>query len=294
MTDGRDGADTAVSAPSRPITGRRAEFERRQRRRSTFVAAISTVLVAAAIILIVPLAPGWDNVRASFFDPDEFRNALPKLVQPFLLNLRLFAICAPLIVVCGLLVAMARNVRSPALYPLRLVAAAYTDVVRGVPVILWIYLIGFGMPGLFQERAWYTKPIVWACVALVLCYSAYVAEVFRAGIESVHESQRAAARSLGLSQSQTMRGVVLPQAVRRVVPALMNDFVSLQKDVALVSVVGVVEALRRAQILQQKTYNFTPIVAAAVLFLCVSIPLTRFTDHLLARERRRTSGTVVS
>jgi polar amino acid transport system permease protein len=294
MTDGRDGADTAVSAPSRPITGRRAEFERRQRRRSTFVAAISTVLVAAAIILIVPLAPGWDDVRASFFDPDEFRNALPKLVEPFLLNLRLFAICAPLIVVCGLLVAMARNVRSPALYPLRLVAAAYTDVVRGVPVILWIYLIGFGMPGLFQERAWYTKPIVWACVALVLCYSAYVAEVFRAGIESVHESQRAAARSLGLSQSQTMRGVVLPQAVRRVVPALMNDFVSLQKDVALVSVVGVVEALRRAQILQQKTYNFTPIVAAAVLFLCVSIPLTRFTDHLLARERRRTSGTVVS
>jgi polar amino acid transport system permease protein len=294
MTDGRDGADTAVSAPSRPIAGRRAEFEQRQRRRSTFVAAISTVLVAAAIILIVPLAPGWDDVRASFFDPDEFRNALPKLVEPFLLNLRLFAICAPLIVVCGLLVAMARNVRSPALYPLRLVAAAYTDVVRGVPVILWIYLIGFGMPGLFQERAWYTKPIVWACVALVLCYSAYVAEVFRAGIESVHESQRAAARSLGLSQSQTMRGVVLPQAVRRVVPALMNDFVSLQKDVALVSVVGVVEALRRAQILQQKTYNFTPIVAAAVLFLCVSIPLTRFTDHLLARERRRTSGTVVS
>jgi polar amino acid transport system permease protein len=294
MTDGRDGADTAVSAPSRPIAGRRAEFEQRQRRRSTFVAAISTVLVAAAIILIVPLAPGWADVRASFFDPDEFRNALPKLVEPFLLNLRLFAICAPLIVVCGLLVAMARNVRSPALYPLRLVAAAYTDVVRGVPVILWIYLIGFGMPGLFQERAWYTKPIVWACVALVLCYSAYVAEVFRAGIESVHESQRAAARSLGLSQSQTMRGVVLPQAVRRVVPALMNDFVSLQKDVALVSVVGVVEALRRAQILQQKTYNFTPIVAAAVLFLCVSIPLTRFTDHLLARERRRTSGTVVS
>ena len=294
MTDGRDGADPAVSAPSRPIAGRRAEFERRQRRRSTLIASVSTVLVAAAIILIVPLAPGWDDVRASFFDPNEFRNALPKLVEPFLLNLRLFAICAPLIVVCGLLVAMARNVRSPALYPLRLVAAAYTDVVRGVPVILWIYLIGFGMPGLFQERAWYTKPIVWACVALVLCYSAYVAEVFRAGIESVHESQRAAARSLGLSQSQTMRGVVLPQAVRRVVPALMNDFVSLQKDVALVSVVGVVEALRRAQILQQKTYNFTPIVAAAVLFLCVSIPLTRFTDHLLARERRRTSGTVVS
>jgi polar amino acid transport system permease protein len=238
--------------------------------------------------------PGWDKVREQFFDAETLREALPELIGPFWLNIRLFLICTPCILLVGLLIAMARNARTPALYPLRLFATLYTDVVRGVPVILWISLIGFGVPGLFQERSWYTKLIVWAAVALVMCYSAYVAEVFRAGIESVHESQRAAARSLGLSQSQTMRGVVLPQAVRRVVPALMNDFVSLQKDVALVSVVGVVEALRRAQILQQKTYNFTPIVAAAVLFLCVSIPLTRFTDHLLARERRRTSGTVVS
>jgi polar amino acid transport system permease protein len=129
---------------------------------------------------------------------------------------------------------------------------------------------------------------------LVMCYSAYVAEVFRAGIESIHESQRAAARSLGLSSGQTMRTVVLPQAVRRVVPPLMNDLVSLQKDVALVSIIGPIEALRRANVLVQKEFNFTPLVAAAVLFLCVSIPLTRFTDHLLTRERRRTSGTAVA
>ena len=161
-------------------------------------------------------------------------------------------------------------------------------------MILWITLIGFGIPGLFSERHWYTKAVVWGGAALVMCYSAYVAEVFRAGIESIHESQRAASRSLGLSSGQTMRSVVLPQAVRRVVPPLMNDLVSLQKDVALVSIIGPVEALRRANVLVQKDFNFTPLVAAAVLFLCVSIPLTRFTDHLLTRERRRTSGTAVA
>ena len=275
-------------------TGRRAEFERRQRRRSTLVASVSTVLVVSAIVVLVPLMPGWPRVRASFFDVSTFRTALPKLIEPFWLNIRVFVIATPCILVLGMLVALARNVRSPALYPLRLFATIYTDVVRGVPVILWVTLIGFGVSGLFQYRAWYTQLVVWGTVALVMCYSAYVAEVFRAGIESVHESQRAAARSLGLSNSQTMRSVVLPQAVRRVVPPLMNDLVSLQKDVALLSIVGAVEALRRANILVQKTFNFTPLVAAAVLFLCVSIPLTRLTDHLLARERRRRSGTAVT
>jgi polar amino acid transport system permease protein len=233
-------------------------------------------------------------VRASFFSAKSFRNALPELVDPFLLNLRIFAICAPAIVILGMAIAVARGVRSPALFPLRIFAKAYTDVVRGVPVILWITLIGFGVPGLFQQRAWYTKAIVWGGVALVLCYSAYVAEVFRAGIESVHESQRAAARSLGLSARQTMTGVVLPQAVRRVIPPLMNDLVSLQKDVALVSIIGPVEALRRANILVQKEFNFTPLVAAAVLFLLVSIPLTWLTDRLLTNERRRTGATPVT
>jgi len=294
MPDFAEGIGADASVPSRDTALRRVRFERARRRRSTLIAACSTVLVVALVVVLVPLAPGWDNVRASFFDADSFRNALPELIDPFLLNLKIFAICAPCIVVVGMLIATARSVRSPALFPLRLFATVYTDVVRGVPVILWITLIGFGVPGLFSERHWYTKAVVWGGAALVMCYSAYVAEVFRAGIESIHESQRAAARSLGLSSGQTMRTVVLPQAVRRVVPPLMNDLVSLQKDVALVSIIGPIEALRRANVLVQKEFNFTPLVAAAVLFLCVSIPLTRFTDHLLTRERRRTSGTAVA
>ncbi len=274
--------------------GRRARYERQQRLTSLLIAAISTLAVVSALVLLIPLTPGWDRVRTSFFNWQTFREAFPQLWRPFLLNLKIFAICAPCIVLLGMLIAVCRNVRSAALFPLRLFAKAYTDIVRGVPVILWISLIGFGVPGLFQKRAWFTQAVVWGGVALVICYSAYVAEVFRAGIESVHESQRAAARSLGLSSTQTMMTVVLPQAIRRVVPPLMNDLVSLQKDVALVSIIGPIEALRRANILVAKNFNFTPLVAAAIYFLIVSIPLTWFTDRLLSNERRKTGGTVVS
>jgi polar amino acid transport system permease protein len=290
VSDLRAGQPDTSSAP--PL-GKRAAYEAAQRRRSTLIAAISTVLTVAVLAVLVPLTPGWDRVRESFFSWKVFRDSLPQLWPPFLLNLRIFAICTPAILVLAMALAMARNVRSPALFPLRLFASVYTNVVRGVPVILWITLIGFGVPGLFQTRAWYTKGIVWGGVALVVCYSAYVAEVFRAGIESIHESQRAAARSLGLSGTQTMFGVIIPQAIRRVVPPLMNDLVSLQKDVALVSVIGTVEALRRATIIKDRTFNFTPYVAAAVLFLLVSVPLTILTDWLLARERRLTGGTAV-
>jgi polar amino acid transport system permease protein len=276
------------------VASRRAEFERRQRVRSSVIATLSTLGVVIALVVLVPLTPGWDRFQQAFFDADQFRAALPKLIRPFLINIRIWLISMPCILVLGMLIALARSVRSPVLYPLRLFATVYTDVVRGVPVILWITMIGFGMPALFDKRAWYTAYAVWGTVALVICYSAYVAEVFRAGIESVHESQRAAARSLGLSSSQTMRSVVVPQAVRRVIPPLMNDIVSLQKDVALLSIVGVVEVLRRSGTIVQRTYNFTPYVAAAVLFLCVSIPLTRLTDRLLARERRRTGGTAIA
>jgi polar amino acid transport system permease protein len=275
------------------VVGRRAAYERQQRLRSWLIATISTIVSVGGLALVLPMTPGWPKVQSSFFNWRVFRDALPQLWSPFLLNLKIFAICAPCIVVFGMLLAMARNVRSAALFPLRLFASVYTNVVRGVPVILWITLIGFGVPGLFEKRAWYTKGIVWGGVALVVCYSAYVAEVFRSGIESIHESQRAAARSLGLSARQTMMGIIVPQAVRRVVPALMNDLVSLQKDVALVSVIGTVEALRRATIIKDKTFNFTPYVAAAVLFLLVSVPLTMLTDYLLARERRLTGATSV-
>jgi polar amino acid transport system permease protein len=280
-------------APARSTRTRREHFERRQRRHSVAAATTSTAVVVGLLVWLVPKSSGWENVQQSFFNPDVFRDVFPELLGPFWYDVQIFLWCAPCIVVVGLLIAMARNVRSPALYPVRLFAVLYTDIVRGIPVILWILLLGFGVPGILQTPDWYGKFIIWGSVALIVSYSAYVAEVFRSGIESVHESQRAAARSLGLSSGQAMRSVVLPQALRRVVPPLMNDFVSLQKDVALIGVLGPVEALRQAQIEVARTFNFTPYVAAAVLFLCVSIPLTRLTDHLLARERGHMSATVV-
>lgn len=271
---------------------RRALHERARRRRSLLVAAISSAVVIAAVVLLVPRMPRWDRVRASFFDGERFRDSLPRLLEAFWLDVRIFLWSVPFIVLIALLVAVTRNSRSPVLFPLRILAVAYTDIMRGVPVILWIYLIGFGVPGLGLNRPW-NSPLIWGSVALILTYASYVSEVFRAGIESVHESQRAAARSLGLSNGQTMRFVVLPQAVRRVVPPLMNDMVSLQKDVALVSLIGPIEILRQAGVDKAKFANFTPYIAAALIFLAVTVPLTRLTDWLLARERGRTTGTRV-
>ena len=288
------GATGLGDAPGGSTRSRRQRYERRQRLRSVGIAAASTVLVVTAVVVFVPKLDGWESVRRSFFDADAFRNVFPELLAPFWYDVQIFLWCAPLIVALGLLVAIARNLRTPALYPVRLAAIVFTDVVRGIPVILWITLLGFGVPGMLQTREWYGGFIIWGSVALVVTYSAYTAEVFRSGIESVHESQRAASRSLGLTSAQTMRTVVLPQAMRRVVPPSMNLLVSLQKDVALISILGPVEALRRAGIENARTFNFTPYVAAAVLFLCVSIPLTRITDHLLARDRRRMSATAVT
>jgi polar amino acid transport system permease protein len=237
--------------------------------------------------------PRWDRVRESFFNGERFRDSFPRLLEAFVLDVKIFAWSTPSILLLALLVAIARNSRSAALFPVRALTIAFTDIMRGVPVILWIYLIGFGVPGLGLSRPW-NSPLIWGSVALVLTYSAYVAEVFRAGIESVHESQRAAARSIGLSSWQTMRHVVLPQAIRRVIPPLMNDMVSLQKDVALVSLIGPIEILRQAGIDKSKFANFTPYIAAAVIFLSITIPLTRTTDWLIERERRRTTGTRIS
>ena len=280
--------------PHSSTRSRRQRYEQSRRRRGISTAVVSTAVVVGLLLWLVPKTSGWQNVQESFFNGEVFRDVFPELLGPFWYDVQIFLWCAPCIVVVGLLIAVGRNVRAPALYPVRLFSTLYIDIVRGVPVILWITLLGFGVPALLQTRDWYGKFIIWGSVALVMTYSAYVAEVFRSGIEGVHESQRAAARSLGLSSSQTMRSVVLPQAVRRVVPPLMNDFVSLQKDVALISVLGPVEAMRKASIEVARTFNFTPYVAAAVLFLCVSIPLTRLTDHLLQRERREMMGTVVT
>ena len=272
---------------------RREAFERRQRRRSLLIATASTVVAVTAIIVLVPRAPRWDRVKKSFFDGDIFVDSFPRLLDAFWLDVKIFVWAMPLIFVLSIAVAITRNSRSPALFPLRAFAVIYTDVFRGVPVILTIFLIGFGVPGVIESRYW-SNPVIWGTVALVLSYSAYVSEEIRAGIEGVHESQRAAARSLGMTSSQTMGTVILPQALRRIVPPMMNSLVSLQKDVALVSVIGPVEVLRQAGIDKAKFANFTPYVGAAVIFLAITIPCTRLADYLINRERRRTGATTVS
>ena len=277
---------------SQPGVTRRQAFERRQKRRSVLIALTSTVIVIGLVVALIPQTPGWYKVKRSFFNGEVLSDTFSGLLSAFVKDIQIFLWCAPCILIWGMTLAVCRSVRTPALFPLRLFAAAYTDIFRGIPVILTILLVGFGIPGLGLARPW-NSPYLWGSVALVLAYSSYVAEVFRAGIESVHESQRAGARSLGLSSAQTLRFVVLPQAVRRVIPPLMNDFVSLQKDVALISLIGPIEILRQAGIDKSKFANFTPYVGAAIIFLLLTIPETRFVDHLMTRERRRTSGTAV-
>ncbi|MEO3794824.1 amino acid ABC transporter permease [Nonomuraea sp. B10E15] len=268
---------------------RQAERERMRRsrsRRTASIATASTVVFVVMVVWIVTSSPGWPRVRETFFDFGEFREALPDVLSGFLLNIKIFLIAEPLILIVGLLVALARGIRTPAFFPIRALATLYTDIFRGVPTILVIYLVGFGLPALNLQGI-PTDLATLGIIALTLSYGAYVAEVFRSGIESIHPSQVAAARSLGLSHVRTMRFVVLPQATRRVVPPLLNDFVSLQKDTALVATIGPLEALRQAQIHAASTFNYTPYLAAALLFILLTIPMARFTDHLAARTRRR-------
>ena len=277
-------APAAKSAKAVPT--RREAYEARLRRRSITIAAISTVGALALVLVLVPLAPGWEAVQRSFFNGEVFARTFPGLINAFVLNVAIFAWCAPIIALVGLAIALCRDVRTPVLFPLRMFGVFYTDVFRGVPVILVIYLIGFGVPGLGLPRPW-NSPYIWGSLALILVYSAYVAEVFRSGIESIHESQRAAAASLGLSNSDTMRFVVLPQAIRNVVPANMNLFIALQKDVALLSFIGPVEIFRQAGVYKSLFANFTPYVGAALIFLAITIPATRYADYLMHRQTRR-------
>ncbi|QCB95177.1 amino acid ABC transporter permease [Cellulomonas shaoxiangyii] len=275
-----------ASAPVWTASARQREreaYRRARARRSTAVAFASTIGLAVVAVLAVRATPGWPRVRASFFDADVARRALPAVLEGLWLNVRVMAVCAVVIVVVALLLALARTLQGPAFAPLRLLATAYVDVFRGLPLILVLLLVGFGLPGLRLQGV-PTSAVVLGGLALVLTYSAYVAEVFRAGIESVHPSQVAAARSLGLSRGQAMRHVVLPQAVRRVVPPLLNDLVSLSKDSGLISILGAVDAVRAAQISTATYANFTPYVLAGVLFVALTIPLTRLTDALARRS----------
>jgi polar amino acid transport system permease protein len=254
--------------------------------RSLAIASLSTIVFFTAVSLIVVTSPGWPEVRDKFFYGPEFRESLPDIAEAFTKNVQLFLAAEVLILVFGLVLAVLRSLPGPVFFPLRLLSAAYTDVFRGIPTILLILLLGFGAPTL-QIEGVPTSPFFWGIVSLTLVYSAYVAEVYRAGIDSVHPSQEAAARSLGLSRFKALRHVVLPQAVRRVVPPLLNDFIGLQKDTALIALIGPIEALRQAQIEAAGAFNYTPFVATAVIFLLLTIPLTRLTDWLIARDRRR-------
>ena len=256
----------------------------RLRRTAVATTAVAVVFVGAALLVVT--SPGWPTVRETFFNGYHARRALPDILRAFWINVKMFLIAEPLILVLALAIAVARGARSALLVPLRLVAVAYTDVVRGIPTILLVLLFGFGMPSL-QLQGVPNSPFFWATTALVVSYSAYVAEVFRAGIESIHPSQVASAAALGLSRGQTMRFVVVPQAVRRVVPPLLNDFVSLQKDTALASVAGVFEAVFVARDYGNFNFNYTPLVVVSCFFIVLTVPLARLTDWLSARMRRR-------
>ncbi len=252
------------------------------------IATASTVVVLGGLVALVVASPNWPRVRDQFFNPDDFRASAPDIVRGFWLNLRLFAWSIVAIPVVALVVAVMRSLRGPALLPIRLLAMAYTDLFRGIPVILLVLVLGFGVPAL-GIRGLTNEAVFWGIAALTLSYSAYTAEIYRSGIEAVPESQRASARSLGLTQIQTLRHAILPQAIRNVVPALMNLVIALQKDVALVSVLGVRDAVREADIYKARTFNYTGFLVATVLFLAVSIPLTRFVDWYSARDRSRRS-----
>lgn len=288
---------TEAEAPGRspgisPGRERRLAFQKRQRTRSLLIGAVSTVIVFGVVILVVVNSPGWPVVRQSFFNWEHFRASMPEILAGFRRNVRIFLIAEVFILIVALVVAVIRSSRSPVLTPLRLAATAYVDLIRGIPTIILLFLLGFGVPALRLQGVPNSQEF-WAITTLVISYSAYVAEVYRAGIESVHESQTAAARSLGLTSAQSMRWVVLPQAVRRVIPPLLNDFVALQKDSALLALLGVQEAFRRAQIYNARTFNFTSYLAAALLFLILTVPLARFTDYLIRRQRERVGGTAL-
>lgn len=261
----------------------RDAYRRSRAHRSTLVAAVSTVALVAVAVLALTSSPGWPRVKASFFDWDVARASFPAILDGLWLNIRVMAVSAVFIVVLALLLALARTLHGPVFFPLRALATGYVDVFRGLPLILVLLLVGFGLPGL-RLQGIPTSAVVLGGLALVLTYSAYVAEVFRAGIESVHPSQVAAARSLGLTRAQAMRHVVLPQATRRVVPPLLNDLVALSKDSGLISILGAIDAVRAAQIETARYANFTPYVVAGVLFIALTIPLTRFTDRFARRS----------
>jgi polar amino acid transport system permease protein len=276
---------TSAWSPSSRELDRRA-LRRKLSRKQSLIAAVSSILVLGTLSTILITSPGWEVVKATFFDIEYGKEVFPTVLKGLWINLQLTFFGGLAIGVIAMGLALLRTTKSPALTPFRFLATAYVDIFRGAPLILIILLVGFGVPAL-RLQGISSNVIVLGTIAVVLTYSAYVAEVIRSGILSIHPSQRAAARSLGLTSGQTMRFVVLPQALRRVVPPLLNDFVSLLKDTGLVSILGVTDAVRAAQINASRTFNYTPYVVAAILFLLITIPMTRYTDRAI---RQRTQA----
>ncbi len=272
-----------IHSPSALELERRA-FRRGRQRRSVLVAIASSLVFAAIVWASVINTPGWASVQQAFFDPQIALQSLPKIWDGFLINLQVLGLSLVTVSAVALLIAVLRTARGPVLFPLRVLAAAYTDLFRGLPFIIVLYLIGFGVPTIMNTRI---PVVVLGVVAVTLTYSSYVAEVLRAGIEAVHPSQRLAARALGLGYVQTLRRVVLPQAVRKVTPPLMNDFISMQKDVGLISILGAIDAIAAARSSASLSYNFTPYVVAGILFILLAIPTIRLTDWYTARLRER-------
>ncbi len=264
------------------ISDRRLEREaarRRQERRGQAIAAVSTIVVIGGLAVWILTSPGWPEVRETFFSWTVFKDSFPEVLKGFWLDVKLFVIVEIAVLAFGLLIALVRTSRLPALFPLRLLGTVFVDVFRGIPTILLVYLVGFGVPALRLEGV-PSDPVILGAIALGLSYTAYVAEVYRAGVNSVHRGQRDAALAVGLTDAQAMRHVILPQAVRRVAQPLLNDFVSLQKDVALISILGPQEAFRIAQIIQGENFNYTPLIAAALLYLAITVPLARVVDRI--------------
>jgi polar amino acid transport system permease protein len=274
--------ETAITAPGERRL-ERAAAKRRRNRRNALIAALSSLVVIGGLAALVLTSPGWPTVRETFFSWSEFKNAFPEVLDGFWLDVKVFMVVEAAVLVIALVIALIRNNRSPGLFPVRLLATVWVDLFRGIPTVLLVYLIGFGIPALELEGL-PTDPVVLGGIALTLSYSGYVSEVYRAGINSVHKGQTDAALSVGLTESQAMRHVVLPQAIRRVGPPLLNDFVALQKDVALISIIGPQEAFRVAQIFQGENFNYTPIIAAALLYLAITVPLARLVDRMGGAE----------
>jgi polar amino acid transport system permease protein len=282
-SEGDRRADPEVERRSRLLGGLHFEGEGA---RGVAIALLSTAVFVTVVLIAITQSAGWPEVKRAFFNWDDISSSFPDIARAFVLNVKIFLVCEVCILILALVIAVLRSLPGPVFFPLRAVAVVYSDLARGVPTILVVALLGFGAPAL-QLTGVPTSRVFWAGVGLILVYSGYVAEVYRAGIDSVHPSQEAAARSLGLSRFQALRRVILPQAIRRVIPPLLNDFIGLQKDTALVGTLGVVEAFNQSQIYSNATFTYGSYLAAAVLFVAITIPLARLTDWLIARDRRR-------